>query len=142
MSPPHWEALTPATRRTFDQVALIPFINSFYLAGSTGLALHLGHPFSVDLDLFSPDEAAVGPDQRDTLRMLLNAPSLSITYDKDGTFVATWQGVGISLFRLPLYPLVQQPMLLEGVPLATIPEIGSMKLAAFIDRGSGAGLFR
>ena len=74
--------------------------------------------------------------------MLLNAPSLSITYDKDGTFVATWQGVGISLFRLPLYPLVQQPMLLEGVPLATIPEIGSMKLAAIINRGSVAGLFR
>jgi hypothetical protein len=51
-------------------------------------------------------------------------------------FVANWQGVGISFFRLPLYPLVEQPLLLDGVPLATIPEIGAMKLAAIIDRGT------
>jgi hypothetical protein len=99
MSQPHWETLTPATRLAFDQVACLPFITDFYLAGGTGLALHLGHRFSVDLDFFSSDEAAVGPDQRDALRLLLNDPSLVITYDKDGTFVATWQGVGISFFR-------------------------------------------
>ncbi len=136
MSQPHWESLTPATLRAFKQVSHLPFIENFYLAGGTGLSLHLGHRFSVDLDLFSTDEAAVGPDQRDSLRILLNDPSLAITYDKDGTFVATWQGVGVSLFRLPLYPLVQQPVLLDGIPLATIPEIGAMKLAAIIDRGT------
>jgi hypothetical protein len=136
MSHPHWETLTPATFQAFHQVEHLPFIASFYLAGGTGLSLHLGHRFSVDLDFFSPDEAAVGPDQRDALRLLLNDPSLVITYDKDGTFVATWQGVGISFFRLPLYPLVQRPVLLESVPLATVPEIGAMKLAAIIDRGT------
>ena len=133
---PHWESLTTETRQAFHQVASLPFIKSFYLAGGTGLALHLGHRFSVDLDLFSTDETAVGPDQRDAMRMLLDDQSLSITYDKDGTFVASWQDVGISFFRLPLYPLVQPPVLLESIPLATIPEIGAMKLAAIIDRGT------
>ena len=127
MSFPHWESLTPATLRVFRQVARLPFIANFYLAGGTGLALHLGHRFSEDLDLFSPDETAVGPDQRDGLRLLLDDPSLVITYDKDGTFVANWQDVGVSFFRLSLYPLVQQPVLLEGVPLATVFEIGAMK---------------
>jgi len=136
MSKAHWEALTPETLEAFHHVARLPFIQSFYLAGGTGLALHLGHRFSVDLDLFSKDETAVGPDQRDAMRMLLDDPSLSITYDIDGTFVATWQDVGISFFRLPLYPLVQPPVLLDGIPLATIPEIGAMKLAAIIDRGT------
>lgn len=136
MNHPHWEALTPATLLAFHQVAHLTFITDFYLAGGTGLALHLGHRFSVDLDLFSPSEAAVGPDQRDAMRILLKDPSLAITYDKDGTFVANWQDVGVSFFRLPLYPLVQQPVMLEGVPLATIPEIGAMKLAAIIDRGA------
>lgn len=136
MNHPHWEALTPATLQAFHQVAHLTFITDFYLAGGTGLALHLGHRFSVDLDLFSPSEAAVGPDQRDAMRILLKDPSLAITYDKDGTFVANWQDVGVSFFRLPLYPLVQQPVMLEGVPLATIPEIGAMKLAAIIDRGA------
>lgn len=136
MSHPHWETWTPATLQAFHQVARLPFITSFYLAGGTGLSLHLGHRFSIDLDFFSPDEAAVGPDQRDALRLLLNDPSLAITYDRDGTFVAAWQGVGVSFFRLPLYPLVQAPVLLDGIPLATIPEIGAMKLAAIIDRGT------
>jgi len=136
MSKAHWEALTPETREAFHQVARLPFIKIFYLAGGTGLALHLGHRFSVDLDLFSTDETAVGPDQRDAMRMLLDDPSLSITHDIDGTFVATWQDVGISFFRLPLYPLVQSPVLLDDIPLATIPEIGAMKLAAIIDRGT------
>lgn len=136
MSYPHWEALTPATLQAFHQVARLPFITDFYLAGGTGLALHLGHRFSADLDLFSPAETAVGPDQRDGLRILLDDPSLDITYDKDGTFVANWQGVGVSFFRLSLYPLAQQPMLLAGIPLATVPEIGAMKLAAIIDRGT------
>jgi hypothetical protein len=136
LNQPRWEALTSPTRQSLHQAARLPFIKDFYLAGGTGLALHLGHRFSVDLDFFSPDDAAVGPDQRDALRMLLDDPSLTITYDKDGTFVATWQGVGLSFFRLPLYPLVQMPYLLEGVPVATIPEIGAMKLAALIDRGT------
>lgn len=136
LSSPHWEALTPATRQAIKIVENLTFIGGFYLAGGTGLALHLGHRFSVDLDFFSPDEAAVGPDQRDALRILLNDPSLEITYDKDGTFVATWQDVGVSFFRLALYPLVQQPLLVEDIHLATIQEIGAMKLAAIIDRGT------
>lgn len=136
MSHAHWETLTPATLQAFRQVARLPFIASFYLAGGTGLALHLGHRFSIDLDFFAPDEAAVGSDQRDAFRMLLDDPSLTIANDNDGTFVANWQGVGVSFFRLSLYPLVQQPLLLEGVPLATLPEIGAMKLAAIIDRGT------
>jgi hypothetical protein len=136
LSNPHWEALTPETRDAFHLVARLSFIKRFYLAGGTGLALHLGHRFSVDIDLFSTNETAVGPDQRDAMRMLLDDQSLSITYDNDGTFVASWQDVGISFFRLPLYPLVQPPVLLESIPLATIPEIGAMKLAAIIDRGT------
>jgi hypothetical protein len=136
MSKLHWEVLSPATLQTFQKVEGLPFIRDFYLAGGTGLALHLGHRFSFDLDFFSPDKSAVGLEQRDTLRILLNDPTLSISYDSEGTFVATWREVGISFFRLPLYPLVQEPLLVESVRLATIEEIGAMKLAAIIDRGN------
>ena len=136
ISDPHWEALTPATRQALKQVGRLAFMDDFYLAGGTGLALHLGHRFSIDLDFFSPDASAVGPVQRDTLRILLDDSSLIITYDSDGTFAASWQGVGISFFRLALYPLVQEPLLVEGIRLATIQEIGAMKLAAIIDRGT------
>ena len=136
LTAPHWEALTPETRQAFRQVAVLPFIGQFYLAGGTGLALHLGHRFSVDLDLFSANADAVGPDTRASLRETFDDPALAIAHDKDGTFVATWRGVGVSFFRLPQYPLVQEAVLLEGLPLATVEEIGAMKLAAITDRGT------
>ena len=136
LAQPHWEALTDETRNAFHLVGRLPFIQRFYLAGGTGLALHLGHRFSVDLDFFSPNSAAVGPDERAVLRDSLEESSLAITYDQDMTFVANWRGVGISFFRLSIYPLVQPPLLLEGVPVASLAEIGAMKLAAIIDRGT------
>lgn len=133
---PHWEALTPATRDAFQLLDRLEFIKRFYLAGGTGLALHFGHRFSIDLDFFSSDADSVGPDERSILRSVLDDPTLAITYDKDSTFVATWHGVGISFFRLNLYPLVKPTLLLENVPLASVEEIGAMKLAAIIDRGT------
>jgi len=136
LSKPHWEALTAETQNAFHLVSRLPFVRRFYLAGGTGLALHLGHRFSVDLDLFSPDSDAVGAGERAVLRNSLDEPSLAITYDTDTTFVANWRGVGLSFFRLSLYPLVQPPLLLDGVPIASLAEMGAMKLAAIIDRGT------
>src|SRR5574341_649107 len=133
---PHWEALTPETQQAFHKIAGLEFIDSFYLAGGTGLALHLGHRFSVDLDFFSSDAEAVGADQRAILRASFEDPTLSITFDRDATFVAAWRGVGLSFFRLHLYPLVQPTLLVAGVPLASLEEMGAMKLAAIIDRGT------
>lgn len=133
---PHWEALTPKTREAFYLSAGLPFIQRYYLAGGTGLALHLGHRFSIDLDFFSPASDSVGPDERAAMQTVFSDPSLTITHDKDMTFVATWQGVGVSFFRLAFYPLVQEPLLLEGMPVATVEEIGAMKLAAIMARGT------
>lgn len=133
---PHWKALTPATRDAFHLVNELKLIKDFYLAGGTGLALHFGHRFSVDLDFFSEDTGAVGPDQRSILRSVLDDPTLEITYDKDATFVVVWRGVGVSFFCLNLYPLVQPTLLVNNVRLASVEEIGAMKLAAIINRGT------
>ncbi len=133
---PHWEALTNETQDAFHLVNKLPFIQRYYLAGGTGLALHLGHRFSVDFDFFSPFSNATRQDERAILRTLLDDPSLEITFDKDMTFVATWREVGLSFFCLPLYPLVQPLYQIDGVPVASLAEIGAMKLAAIIDRGT------
>lgn len=133
---PHWKALTPATQSAFQMLGEIELTRGFYLAGGTGLALHLGHRFSVDLDFFSDDPEAVGPDQRSTLRSILDDPTLEITYDKDSTFVVAWRRVGISFFRLNLYPLVRPTFLVNNIQVASVEEIGAMKLAAIINRGT------
>ena len=78
-STPHWEALTAETQQAFHLVSGLDFIHRFYLAGGTGLALHLGHRFSVDLDFFSPELDAVNPNERAQLRSILEDASLTIT---------------------------------------------------------------
>ena len=133
---PHWEALTISTRDAFKLLPSFDFINHYYLAGGTGLALQFGHRISVDLNLFSARPDAVNPVERSSMRTIFDDPSLSITYDTDSTFVANWHGVGVSFFRLNLYPMVTPTTQLDGVPLASIEEIGAMKLAAIIDRGT------
>lgn len=133
----HWEALTPETTELFHLVAKLPFISEFYLGGGTGLALQIGHRFSADLDFFSDSSEAVGETQRKIILKLLKEEStIKVTWDKDGTLVANWKNVGISFFRLDQHPLVKTPNLIENVPIATIEEIGAMKLAAILSRGT------
>lgn len=133
---PYWNALTPATRDAFHLLNGLELTKNYYLARGTGLALHIGHRFSVDSDFFSEDVNAVGPDQRSALRSVVDDSTLEIVYDKDSTFVVTWRGVGISFFRLNMYPLVRSTVLVNGVRLASVDEIGAMKLAAIINRGT------
>lgn len=136
MDHPHWEALTDSTRNAFQLLSDIDIIQNFYLAGGTGLALHLGHRFSIDLDLFSENEEAVNTVERSRFREVLAHPDFEILIDKDTTFVGNWKKVGVSFFRLEQYPLIYPPHFLDGIKIASIADIGAMKLAAIIDRGT------
>jgi len=132
----HWEALTSSTHSVLHLLGSLKWINRYYLAGGTGLALHLGHRYSVDLDFFSDEEDAVNFTERADLRNLLRDPPPEIIYDMDTSFVATWQEVGISFFRLNQYPLILPTIPINHIKLASLPEIGAMKLAAIIGRGT------
>ncbi|MDW7679618.1 MAG: nucleotidyl transferase AbiEii/AbiGii toxin family protein [bacterium] len=132
---PHWEALTDKTRRLYQLVSQLDFMSDFFLAGGTGLALQIGHRFSNDLDFFSDSPAAVGADQREAIMEIIkDDPTLNIIWNKEGTFVATWQNVGLSFFRLDRHPLIYPPILIEKIRVAAIEEIGAMKLAAILSR--------
>ena len=133
----YWDALTKETRELYQLVANLPFISDFYLAGGTGLALQIGHRFSVDLDFFNHSPESVDNEQRRAiLNILKPEPSIKIIWDKEGTFVADWKNVGISFFRLDQHPLVTPPVLIDKIRVATIEEIGAMKLAAVLSRGT------
>lgn len=46
-------AITPGCRQALASLRGQPFLDDFYLAGGTALALQLGHRISTDLDWFS-----------------------------------------------------------------------------------------
>jgi hypothetical protein len=133
---PHWEALTPHTQSAFHLLGNQEVIKRFYLAGGTGLALHLGHRFSIDLDFFSESPEVLGSDERAALRLALEDRTLAITQDKEGTLVASWKDVGISFFRLDQYPVILPFLILDKVFVASVEEIGAMKIAAILGRGT------
>jgi hypothetical protein len=132
---PHWESLTPKTRQAFRRAAELPFIHEFYLAGGTGLAIHFGHRYSVDLDFFS-QHYEVDDRVRQIVKSHFADPTLITKNDANNTFVCEWRGVGLSLFRLQPYPLILTPSEADGIRIASVEDIGAMKLAALVGRAT------
>lgn len=128
------EAVDAATIAAAE--ALAPLVKGrFYLAGGTALALRLGHRVSLDLDLFSPSARLEGPERSALLRRLGEKVPLKVLEEKDGTCHLDVGGRAVSLFHYP-YPLLKETVAWRGLALASLDDIGAMKLSAAIGRGS------
>jgi hypothetical protein len=104
----------------------------FYVAGGTGLALHLGHRKSVDLDLFCPEAFEIA----DLLTFLRGVGEVQLRRNDPGALTARVEGVEVSFIRYQ-YPMLDPPVKLElGPPIAQVRDIACMKLSAIMSRGS------
>jgi hypothetical protein len=148
----HPEALAPASQAALHRLGERPWCEEFYLAGSAALALYLGHRPVRDLDLMTGTNRLTGPERRDVLVDLLAAdwpagadPGLAtpgesgavqVETARDGYFFARLPGnVGLRLFYYP-YPLVDSFEVFGGMEVASAIDLGLMKIAAIISRGS------
>jgi len=52
----HLDTLPVVQQQLFEVLSVHPFIQDFYLAGGTCLALHFGHRKSLDFDFFTPSD--------------------------------------------------------------------------------------
>jgi hypothetical protein len=123
-------ALPEGTQSNLATIARTPLATRFYLAGGTAVALHLGHRLSYDLDFFS-----LQPFPPDLPRRAL-APlgELSVTQESEGTFLGAFNGLQISFFIYP-YSLLEDPVVWQGIQIASLPDIATMKLDAISSRG-------
>jgi hypothetical protein len=110
-----------------------PLGERFYLAGGTALALQLGHRQSYDLDYFSPTEDIVS--LRDSLRDVLQVFQPILSDSSWGNLVFLAAGVRVGFYGYG-YPLVAPFVLAEGVNLASLQDIGLMKMDALLSRAS------
>ena len=108
-----------------------PLLAGWILAGGTGLAFHLGHRASEDLDFLRTDDMDV--------RMLHDVLAAHGPYETlqeaDHTLTVLIQGTKLSFFR------VRDPFLFDALPhrffsIAAIGDIALMKLIAISGRGS------
>lgn len=129
----HYEILDDRRRTLLPQFA--SFKGNFYLAGGTALALQIDHRDSIDFDFFSRKGF-------DTARLFkeceasFGGHSLTKTQDeKDSLSFLIDTAVSVSFLGFP-YPLVKPLVVTEYFDIASIEDIGCMKLSAITGRAA------
>ena len=137
LSPTRVEALWAESRDLLDRLADRTWSQDTYIAGSAALALYLDHRPVRDIDLMAPANRLTGPERRDLLADLLEVDDgFRVETARDGFLYArSGSGVGLKLFHYP-YPLIAAEGEVFGLPVASTLDLGLMKIAAIISRGT------
>lgn len=109
----------------------------FYLAGGTGLALHLQHRRSEDFDFYTTKDF---DPQRLYQQMSAMVQKTTLVRLADGTLIMRLNHVECSAFRYR-YPLLKPLVVTRYLTVASLEDIAAMKLVAIIQRGTRRGYF-
>jgi len=120
------EILSPEAINIIE--SLSPHLDTFYLAGGTGLALQLGHRRSDDLDFFS--DRTFNPDS-----ILARISADKVFFTELGTVHCELRGIRISFLYYNV-PLIQPPLPWRGIKVAHYKDIVAEKVKTISQRGS------
>ena len=127
----HPKVLSPEAWETVRAVANGGWLDSWVLAGGTGLALQLGHRYSDDLDLF-------GVEPFDPLALaeaLSRIGRVQVQSRSADTLHVTVKGLRFSYLRVEA-PLLFDGVAYRGLTVADARDIAVMKVVAIGGRGS------
>ncbi len=127
----HSDAVTPAVKQVLSVLGKQKITRSFYLAGGTALALHVGHRRSVDLDLFTANMF----DEEQLLSRLQLQTGLSVVSRDYQTLHLHIDGVKVSFLGYA-YTVLFPFMRLSGIDVADPRDIACMKISAIAGRGT------
>jgi len=131
----HERAITASCRRGLEYLRPFSFLQDFYLAGGTALALQIGHRISTDLDWFTASRL-LETEERNQIRAELAASgNFEVTSEQDGMLFTRLFGTDVSFIHQH-HTLLNPTLEYEGVHLASPTDIGLMKLAAINSRGT------
>jgi hypothetical protein len=124
------DALPLTQQQLCVKLATLPAVRSFYLAGGTAAALHLGHRESVDLDFFRGDGF-----EADSVGLAVAAVTTCRwdQYERN-TLLGIADGVKVSFFHYP-YPLIEPTHSFRELAVASPLDVACMKLVAIGQRG-------
>jgi len=127
----HEEVLDDAVKQTLKELLSSGVLESFYLAGGTGLALYLGHRRSVDLDFFRREAF----DEEALLQRLQRLQNLALVAKGGATLHAMVRGTKTSFLGYE-YPVLFPLASFHGVQVADPRDIAGMKISAVAGRGT------
>jgi predicted nucleotidyltransferase component of viral defense system len=114
---------------------LAAFKSDFYLAGGTALALQIGHRDSMDFDFFSQEHFDTAALYEKVLDVFSEHSVSKIQEEKDTLTVLIDDDVRISFFQYR-YTLVEKCIDEPSLRIASIKDIGCMKLSAIVSRAT------
>jgi predicted nucleotidyltransferase component of viral defense system len=117
--------------KLYEKLSKEDFINDFYLAGGTALALQIGHRRSLDFDFFTPSDF----DTAVITGKLNGIGEYRRENEERNTINGSLDGVKISFFGYK-YSVIDQFRVLKGIRIAGLKDIAAMKLEAVAARGS------
>jgi hypothetical protein len=129
--PLHLEVLPDEQRELFNVIAKQDWINSFYLAGGTSLALRIGHRRSIDFDFFIQEDFEI----REIIGYLRKLGSFELFDEAENTINGFLNHVQISFFKYE-HPLLRETYQYENLRIADIFDVALMKLEAISGRGN------
>ncbi len=130
----HWFTLREEQKSLLNLIADQMPLQGSYLAGGTALALIIGHRESVDFDWFSPAEF----DPESLARKLSLIKPFKVNEATRGTLHGIMDNVRVTWLYYP-NPLLDSFITsssMPGLKLASLKDIGTMKLIALSHRGS------
>lgn len=133
----YFKCLPPEAQILLKNLAKTVRAHKSLLADGTGLALQIGHRISVDLDFFSRETFLTENVFQEMRRLGLNPRVLE---ESEGSLTVTIDGTKVSLFRYP-YPFIEEMKDADGVPVAGVIDIASMKIIATSQRGAKRDFF-
>lgn len=129
----HYEILDQERQELLPKLAR--WKNTFYLAGGTGLALHIGHRKSIDFDFFSPEPI---PTDRlfDDFRETFSEHSiLKVQEERNTLGVIVDDAIKVS-FMTYEYPMLEVLAEEPAFKIASVRDIAAMKLSALVSRAT------
>jgi len=119
--------------RALERIAKLPQAGTLHLVGGSAIAVHFRHRRSEDLDIFSVTSDLDLQAVRASLA--ISMPSLVVRGETDVALKVATDGAIIDFVRYPYAPLEPPTLGPGGVLIASVRDLGAMKLAAIATRG-------
>jgi len=127
----HTEIFPEQQRLVFEILAKQDWMDHFYMAGGTSLALQIGHRQSIDFDFFTREIFSTA----EIVQSLRGLGKFELFDQTEDTLNGAINGVQISFFSYD-YPLLMRTNAFKKLRLANLLDIALMKLEAVSGRGN------
>lgn len=124
--------ILPNTLELLKKLAVQPELSGMRLVGGTSLALQYGHRQSVDLDFFGNLQSS----QEELLQMARRISEVRVLHATPNILQLIMEGVKVDIVNYSCYSWIDEPIIENGITLASPKDIAALKINAIEGRGT------